>query len=64
MAAPFAGQAGQQQAFYVLFGKRPANADLAALLKNTSSDDLKWGHFPWIPLAQRRVPGGGDRALA
>jgi hypothetical protein len=51
VAAPFAGQAGQQQAFYVLFGKRPANADLAALLKNTSSDDLKWGHFPWIPLA-------------
>ena len=35
----------------MLFGKRPANADLAALLKNTSSDDLKWGHFPWIPLA-------------
>jgi histidine kinase family protein len=51
VAAPFAGQAGQQQAFYVLFGKRPANADLAALLKNTSSDDLKWGRFPWIPLA-------------
>jgi hypothetical protein len=51
VAAPFAGQAGQQQAFYVLFGKRPANADLPALLKNTSSDDLKWGHFPWIPLA-------------
>ncbi len=51
VAAPFAGQAGQQQAFYVLFGKRPANADLPALLKNTSSDDLKWGHFPWVPLA-------------
>jgi hypothetical protein len=51
VAAPFAGQAGQQQAFYVLFGKQPANADLAALLKNTNSDDLKWGHFPWIPLA-------------
>src|SRR5882757_2650740 len=51
VAAPFAGQAGQQQAFYVLFGRRPANADLPALLKNTSSDDMKWGHFPWIPLA-------------
>ncbi len=51
VAAPFAGQAGQQQAFYVLFGKQPANADLPALLKNTSSDDLKWGRFPWIPLA-------------
>ena len=51
VAAPFAGQAGQQQAFYVLMGKQPANADLASLLKNTNSEDLKWGHFPWIPLA-------------
>jgi hypothetical protein len=51
VAAPFPGQAGQQQAFYVLMGKQPANADLASLLKNTNSDDLKWGHFPWIPLA-------------
>jgi hypothetical protein len=51
VAAAFPGQAGQQQAFYALIGKQPANSDLAALLKNTNSDDLKWGHFPWIPLA-------------
>jgi hypothetical protein len=51
VAAPFPGQAGQQQAFYALIGKQPANSDLAALLKQTSSNDLKWGNFPWIPLA-------------
>ena len=51
VAAPFSGQAGQQQAFYVLIGKQPANSDLPTLLRNTNSDDLKWGHFPWIPLA-------------
>jgi hypothetical protein len=50
VAAPFPGQAGQQQAYYVLIGKKPAKSDLASLLSNTSSDDLKWGHFPWIPL--------------
>jgi hypothetical protein len=50
VAAPFSGQAGQQQAFYVLLGKEPANSDLRALLSNTSSDDLKWGQFPWIGL--------------
>ncbi|MEA2698496.1 MAG: hypothetical protein QOI66_2767 [Myxococcales bacterium] len=53
VAAPFAGQAGQQQAYYVLLSKQPANSDLPALLSNTSSDDLKWGQFPWVPL------GGG-----
>jgi hypothetical protein len=51
VAAPFPGQAGQQQAFYALIGKQPANSDLASLLKNTNSADLKWGKFPWIPLA-------------
>lgn len=51
VAAPFPGQAGQQQAFYALIGKQPANSDLGALLKQTSSNDLKWGSFPWIPLA-------------
>ncbi|HET6149368.1 MAG TPA: MXAN_5187 family protein [Polyangia bacterium] len=51
VAAPFPGQAGQQQAFYALIGKQPANSDLGALLKQTSSNDLKWGNFPWIPLA-------------
>jgi hypothetical protein len=51
VAAPFPGQAGQQQAYYVLMGKQPANSDLPTLLRNSNSDDLKWGHFPWIPLA-------------
>jgi hypothetical protein len=50
VAAPFPGQAGQQQAYYVLLGMQPAKSDLGALLAQTSSDDLKWGHFPWIPL--------------
>jgi hypothetical protein len=51
VAAPFPGQAGQQQAYYVLLGMQPAKADLGPLLAQTSSDDLKWGSFPWIPLA-------------
>jgi hypothetical protein len=51
VAAPFPGQAGQQQAYYALIGKQPENSDLGALLKQTSSNDLKWGNFPWIPLA-------------
>jgi hypothetical protein len=50
VAAPFPGQAGQQQAYYALLGMQPAKSDLGALLAQTSSDDLKWGHFPWIPL--------------
>ena len=50
VAAPFPGQAGQQQAYYVLLGLQPANSDLPSLLSHTSSDDLKWGNFPWIPL--------------
>jgi len=33
VAAPFPGQAGQQQAFYALIGKQPENSDLGALLK-------------------------------
>jgi hypothetical protein len=48
VAAPFPGQAGQQQAYYVLLGMQPAKSDLASLLSRTSSDDLKWGNFPWI----------------
>jgi hypothetical protein len=51
VAAPFPGQAGQQKAYYALVGMQPAKSDVASLLSNTSSDDLKWGHFPWIPLA-------------
>jgi hypothetical protein len=51
VAAPFPGQAGQQQAYYALVGKQPAKSDLGSLLANTTSDDLKWGRFPWVPLA-------------
>jgi hypothetical protein len=50
VAAPFPGQAAQQQAYYVLIGKKPVRADLAGLLGSTSARDLKWGSFPWIPL--------------
>ena len=50
VAAPFPGQAAQQQAYYVLIGKKPARADLPSLLASTSARDLKWGSFPWIPL--------------
>jgi Double sensory domain of two-component sensor kinase len=51
VAAPFPGQAGEQQAYYALLGMQPAKTDLAALLSNVSSNDLKWGNFPWVPLA-------------
>ena len=51
MAAPFPGQAGEQQAYYALLGMQPAKTDLGALLSNVSSNDLKWGNFPWVPLA-------------
>jgi hypothetical protein len=50
VAAPFPGQASQQQAYYVLIGKKPARSDLGSLLASTSARDLKWGSFPWIPL--------------
>jgi Double sensory domain of two-component sensor kinase len=50
VAAPFAGQAGEQQAYYALIGEQPAKSDLKALLSNVSSDDLKWDRFPWVPL--------------
>jgi hypothetical protein len=50
VAAPFPGQASQQQAYYVLIGKKPARADVRSLLASTSARDLKWGSFPWIPL--------------
>jgi hypothetical protein len=48
VAAPFTGEAGQQQAYYALIGMQPAKSDLPSLLSNTSSDDLKWGNFPWV----------------
>jgi hypothetical protein len=50
VAAPFPGQASQQQGYYALIGKKPVKADLRALLANTSAGDLKWGRFPWISL--------------
>jgi hypothetical protein len=51
VAAPFPGQAGEQQAYYALVGQHPANSGLAALFANATSDDLKWGQFPWLQLA-------------
>ncbi len=51
VAAPFPGQAGEQQAYYALIGQHPANSGLAALFENATSDDLKWGKFPWLQLA-------------
>jgi len=50
VAAPFPGQAGEQQAYYALIGQHPANSGLTALFANATSDDLKWGHFHWLPL--------------
>jgi hypothetical protein len=50
VAAPFPGQAGEQQAYYALVGVAPAKTDLTSLIGNTSSDDLKWGSFPWLQL--------------
>jgi len=50
VAAPFPGQAGEQQAYYALIGEHPANSGLAALFANAKSDDLKWGQFPWLPI--------------
>jgi hypothetical protein len=51
VAAPFPGQAGEQQAYYALIGEHPANSGLTALFANATSDDLKWGQFPWLGLA-------------
>jgi hypothetical protein len=50
VAAPFPGQAGEQQAYYALIGEHPANSGITALFANATSDDLKWGHFPWLQL--------------
>jgi hypothetical protein len=51
VAAPFPGQAGEQQAYYALVGQHPANSGLSGLFAKATSDDLKWGNFPWLPLA-------------
>jgi hypothetical protein len=51
VAAPFIGEAAEQRAYYVLMTKKSPESDPWALLSSTSSDDLKWGKFPWLPLA-------------
>ncbi|MBN2573263.1 MAG: hypothetical protein JXP73_01740 [Deltaproteobacteria bacterium] len=53
VAAPFVGEAGAQHAYYVLLTKKSPESDPWVLLSSTSSDDLKWGSFPWLSL------GGG-----
>jgi Double sensory domain of two-component sensor kinase len=53
VAAPFPGQAGEQQGYYALIGVQPpVKTDLSALrslLTNVTSNDLKGG-FPWVLL--------------
>ena len=51
VAAPFAGEASEQRAYYVLMTKKSPESNPWALLSSTASDDLKWGKFPWLPLA-------------
>jgi hypothetical protein len=51
VAAPFIGEAAEQRAYYVLMTKKSPESDPWALLSSTSSDDLKWGKFPWLSLA-------------
>ncbi|HEY6475247.1 MAG TPA: MXAN_5187 family protein [Polyangia bacterium] len=55
VAAPFPGQAGEQQGYYAVLGVQPpVRTDLSALralLTNVSSNDLRWGSFPWVPLS-------------
>ncbi|HJX62925.1 MAG TPA: MXAN_5187 family protein [Polyangia bacterium] len=51
IAAPFVGEASEQRAYYVLLNKQSPGSDPWVLLSNASSDDLRWGHFPWLPLA-------------
>jgi hypothetical protein len=51
VAAPFVGEASEQRAYYVLLNKKSPESDPWVLLSNTSSDDLRWGRFPWTPLA-------------
>ena len=57
VAAPFVGEAREQHACWVLLTKKSPESDPWALLSSTSSDDLKWGRFPWLAL------GGGIIAI-
>jgi hypothetical protein len=50
VAAPFVGEASEQRAYYVLLNKKSPESDPWVLLSNASSDDLRWGRFPWLPL--------------
>jgi hypothetical protein len=50
VAAPFVGQAAEQDGLFVLIGKMSPASDPLALLSTTTADDLRWGHFPWLGL--------------
>ncbi len=50
VAAPFAGQAGEQDAYFVLMGKQAPASNPLGLLATTTDQDLKWGNFPWLGL--------------
>ncbi len=50
VAAPFSGEASEQRAYYVLLTRKSPESNPWALLSSTSSDDLKWGKFPWLSL--------------
>jgi hypothetical protein len=50
VAAPFVGQAGEQGGLFVLIGTVRAASSPLGLLSQTSSDDLRWGNFPWLGL--------------
>lgn len=53
VAAPFAGEARELRAHYVLLDRQVLPSDPFALLASTTSNDLSWGRFPWLRL------GGG-----
>jgi hypothetical protein len=57
VAASFVGEASAQRAYYVLLTQKSPESDPWVLLSSTSSDDLKWGKFPWLSL------GGGILAI-
>jgi hypothetical protein len=51
VGAPFTGQAAEQDAYYVLIGKKAAASNPWALLSSATTEDLKPSNFPWVPLA-------------
>jgi hypothetical protein len=50
VAAPFTGEAAEQDAYYVLLGKTAPASNAWALLSSTAADDLRWSNFPWLGL--------------